>query len=69
MYPLAIPDGEGLSIPIKFVGEVGFRNWSSLLVLIVPPALAEVVAAQLANEIANGDARSRLSTGGRGSTR
>lgn len=26
VYPLAIPDGEGLSIPVKFVGEVGFYN-------------------------------------------
>ena len=66
VYPLAIPDGEGLSIPIKFVGEVGFRNLSSLLVLIVPPALAEVVAAQFATEIASGDARSRLWTGATG---
>lgn len=66
VYPLAIPDGEGLSLPIKFVGEVGFRNLSSLLVLVVPPALAEVVAAQLASEIASGDARSRLWTGATG---
>ena len=60
VYPLAIPDGEELSFPIKFVGEVGFRNLSSLLVLVVPPAMAEVVAAQLVKEIASGDARSRL---------
>jgi hypothetical protein len=35
-------------------------------VLVVPPALAEVVAAQRAVEIAAGDARSRLWTGATG---
>ncbi len=57
VYPLAIPDGEGLSIPVKFVGEVGFYNLRSLLVLVIPPALVEVVGAQLAAELASGDAR------------
>jgi hypothetical protein len=26
VYPLAIPDGEGLTIPIKLFGEFGFYN-------------------------------------------
>ncbi|MFN9718187.1 MAG: hypothetical protein ACK58L_05795 [Planctomycetota bacterium] len=26
VYPLAIPDGEGLSVPIKLLGEIGFYN-------------------------------------------
>jgi hypothetical protein len=26
VYPLAIPDGEGLTIPIKLFGEIGFYN-------------------------------------------
>ena len=52
VYPLAIPDGEGLSIPVKLVGELGFRNYRGLLVLIVPAAVAEVVRQDLAEEIA-----------------
>jgi hypothetical protein len=26
VYPLALPDGEGLTIPIKLFGEFGFYN-------------------------------------------
>ncbi len=26
VYPLAIPDGEGLTIPIRLFGEIGFYN-------------------------------------------
>lgn len=52
VFPLAIPDGEGLSIPVKLVGEVGFRNLRGLLVVIVPPAVAEIVRERLADEIA-----------------
>ena len=52
VYPLAIPQGEGITIPVKHLGEIGFRNVQSLLVLIVPAAVAEVVREQLAAEIA-----------------
>lgn len=52
VYPLAIPEGEGLSIPIRMMGAVGFRNLQGFLVLILPPAVAEVVREQLAGEIA-----------------
>ena len=67
VYPLALPEGEGLSVPIRLMGEVGFRNLRGLLVLIVPPAVAEVVRAQLADELAEGSAagpRFRESDGG-----
>ncbi len=67
VYPLAIPDGEGLSVPIKLLGEIGFYNLRSLLVLVVPVAAMDVVKAQLAAEIAAGDAagpRLRPGTGG-----
>jgi hypothetical protein len=56
VYPLAIPDGEGLSIPVKLVGDLGFRNYRGLLVLIVPAAVAEVVRQELAQEIAANEA-------------
>ncbi len=52
VYPLAIPDGEGLSVPIKHIGEIGVRNFRSYLILILPPGLAEVMREQLAEEIA-----------------
>lgn len=57
VYPLAIPDGEGLSIPVRFAGEVGFYNDRSILVLRVPAAVIDAVAGQLAVELASGDAR------------
>jgi hypothetical protein len=66
VYPLAIPDGEGISIPVKFAGEVGFYNKRSVLILVVPPVVVEVVAAQLATELASGEAQARLWTGATG---
>ena len=53
VYPLAIPDGEGLSVPIKHIGEIGVRHFKSYLILILPPGLAEVMREQLAEEIRN----------------
>lgn len=52
VYPLAIPDGEGLTIPVKLLGGIGFRAFQGLLVLIVPAAVAEVLRRELAEEIA-----------------
>jgi hypothetical protein len=66
-YPFAIPDGEVLSVPIRFLGEIRFYNLRSLLVLVVPVAAMDVVKAQLAAEIAAGDAAGpRLLTGSGG---
>lgn len=56
VYPLAIPPGEGLSIPVRLVGEIGFYNLNGALVLIVPPALLDVVREQLAQELVTGEA-------------
>ena len=53
VYPLAIPDGEGVSVPIKHAGEVGLRNHRGYLILILPAGLAEVMRDQLAEEIRN----------------
>lgn len=52
VYPLAIPEGEGLSVPIKHVGSLGFRNFRGFLVLIVPLAVAEPLRERLSAEIA-----------------
>ncbi|MFZ5480651.1 MAG: hypothetical protein ACOZNI_28065 [Myxococcota bacterium] len=51
VFPLAIPEGEGLTVPIRMFGELGFKNMHGFLLLILPAALAEVVQAQLAQEI------------------
>ena len=53
VYPLAIPDGEGVSLPVKLVGTLGFRNFKGYLVLILPVAFAELMREQLAEEIRN----------------
>jgi len=34
VYPLAIPDGEGLTVPVKFLGEIGFYNLRGALLLV-----------------------------------
>ena len=53
VYPLAIPDGEGATVPLKHIGTVGFRNFKGYLILILPVGLAEVMREQLAEEIRN----------------
>lgn len=69
VFPLAIPDGEGLTIPVKFLGGVGFYNLAGVLVLQVPPAAVDLVKAQLAAEIAAGEAAGpRLNHNGAGGT-
>ncbi|MES2638105.1 MAG: hypothetical protein V4850_01425 [Myxococcota bacterium] len=69
VYPLAIPDGEGLSIPVKLMGEIGFYNHHGALVLIVPPAAVDVLRAQLAVELAAGEALGpRFTSGASGGT-
>lgn len=63
-----IPDGEGLTIPIKLFGEFGFYNLNSALMIVVPIAAMNVVTPQLAAEIAAGDAagpRVRIGSSGR----
>lgn len=52
VYPLAIPEGQGAAVPVRFQGEVGFRNYRGMFVLIVPASMSEVVRGQLAGEIA-----------------
>ncbi len=56
VYPIALPDGESLTIPMKFVGGFGFRNLKGALVIQVPPFAVDLVRAQLAAELASGQA-------------
>lgn len=43
VYPLALPDGEGASIPLGRFGHAGFQNADGRLVLHLPPALRGIV--------------------------
>lgn len=56
VFPLALPEGEGLTVPIKFIGGFGFRNLQGALVLQVPPVAVDLVRAQLVAELASGEA-------------
>lgn len=47
VYPLALPEGEGATVPLGGLGELGFFNARGLLVLTVPAAAASWVAARL----------------------
>ena len=54
VYPLAIPDGEGLTLPLGRWGEMGFFNRGGLLVLTVPLPAAPWVQRRLAGAIVRG---------------
>lgn len=48
VFPLGIPRGEGLTIPLPAMqGELGFRNMAGVLILVVPPVLLNSVAERL----------------------
>lgn len=69
VYPLTLPEGEGLSVPIRGFGALGFRNLRGLFILIVPAALAGTIAAELAQDIQRGDANGpRFDPGSDGQT-
>jgi hypothetical protein len=54
VYPLALPDGEGATIPLGQWGEVGFANEAGLLVLTVPWALAGWLRQKLGDAVVRG---------------
>ena len=54
VYPLAIPDGEGLTLPLGRWGELGFFNERSVLVLTVPLPAANWVQRRLTRAIIGG---------------
>ena len=54
IYPLALPDGEGLTLPLGRWGELGFRNERSMLVLTVPLPAASWVQRRLGQAIIRG---------------
>lgn len=51
IYPLAVPDGEGATIPLGAWGELGVANEGGLLLLTVPAAVAPFLAARLGSAL------------------
>ena len=54
VYPLALPDGEGATIPLAQFGEFGFRNEGGLLVLTVPWGISAWLSQKLGDAIVRG---------------
>jgi len=54
VYPLALPDGEGLTLPLGRWGELGFRNERQLLILTVPLPAATWIQTKLASAVVRG---------------
>ena len=48
VYPLALPDGEGATVPLGQFGELGFANRAGVLELTVPLRAARWVEQRLA---------------------
>ena len=54
VYPLALPDGEGATIPLGQFGEVGVANEEGLLVLTVPWGMAGWLRRKLGDAVVRG---------------
>ena len=54
VHPLALPEGEGLAIPLGQFGEVGFANRDQLLVLTLRRAVAGWVQHRLGAAVVRG---------------
>jgi hypothetical protein len=54
VYPLAIPDGEGLTFPLGPWGELGFRNEEGLLVLTAPMPTEGWIQRKLSDSLVRG---------------
>lgn len=54
VYPLALPPGEGASVPLGAMGEFGFANADGLVALMVPWAMASWVAQRAGAAVVRG---------------
>ena len=54
VYPLALPDGEGATIPLGQWGEIGFANRSGILLLTVPWGMAGWMRQRLGDALVRG---------------
>jgi hypothetical protein len=51
LYPLALPEGEGASVPLGALGELGFFNEGGLLVLTVPALSVPFLVSRLGSAV------------------
>ncbi len=68
VYPLTLADGDGITVPVKNYGALGFRNFQGLFVIVVPSILAGQIGAALAGEVARGNAAARFDPASNGQT-
>lgn len=54
VFPLQIPEGEGLAVPLGQFGEVGFKNRRGYLILTVPLKAREWIERRFAGAIVQG---------------
>ena len=54
MFPLSLSDGEGATIPLGALGEIGFANRGGLLALTVPWGMAGWLRERLGDAIVRG---------------
>lgn len=59
VHPLALPEGEGLAIPLGQFGEIGLKNDRGLLALTVPAAWGARLAGRLGPALVRGPVRGR----------
>lgn len=59
VHPLALPEGEGLAIPLGQFGEIGLKNDRGLLALTVPAAWGARLAGRLGTSLVRGPERER----------
>lgn len=54
VYPLRLPAGEGALLPLKALGELGFKNDEGLLQITVPAQAGVWLAARLGDALVRG---------------
>ena len=54
VHHLALPEGEGLSLPLGQLGELGFVNQGGMLALTVPAAWGQRLAARFGGAVVRG---------------
>ena len=63
VHPLALPEGEGLAIPLGQFGEIALANVGGLLELTVPAAWGTGLARRLGPALVRGPERARRQEG------
>jgi len=63
VHPLALPEGEGLAIPLGHLGEVSLKNDQGLLALTVPGAWGHRLSARFRDGLVRGPERTATPDG------